>query len=76
MGSCASSWKLFAELFLKWPLKRSADAVKFCIANGDHLQNVWQKKNFSPDQVRSRSYDVISRTTSGRFLNEIVFSAT
>ena len=28
------------------------------------------------DQVSSRSYDVISRTTSGRFITEIAFSAT
>ena len=41
---------------------------------GHLLRNFWQAKG--TDLVRSRNYDVISGTTSDRFFNKIVFSAS
>ena len=51
-------------VFLKWPPKRSADCAY--IANGASFEQLLVEKNWS-SQARSRSYDVISQTISGRF---------
>ena len=63
--------------FVKWPPKRSADALKFCIAIGASFAQLLAKK--WPGQIRSRSHESghgLRKSVSDRFFSEIMFSAT
>ena len=56
--------------FLSCPRSAWRIALKFRIANGASFVQLYGEKNWL-GQVRSRSYDVIHRTTSDQFMTEI-----
>ena len=63
------------RVFLKWPQERSVDRARILHSEQGIFCATFDEFFFLTGQVRPRSYDALSQTTSGLFVTDIACSA-